>query len=119
MNNNIDIFAAFSGLLELNAALLGVTVTLVALVPTLVELIRLKYPSFFSSEVARRRLNKGLVELGRSIWLFGATTLLSIIGLVVWQHIMLLIVVTILSMLGIALIVKVGYFIASITTSVT
>ena len=76
-----DILSIFSTLLQVNAAFLGVVVTLVALVPALVEMVRSRYPNFLSSEVTRRRLNRGLASLSITIWLFGSATFLSIVGL--------------------------------------
>jgi len=67
MSGNLDIATLLATLVELNAGLLAITVTLVALVPALIEIARVKSPSFLSGEITRRHLSRGLNNLKRTI----------------------------------------------------
>src|SRR6266567_2631166 len=117
MNSGANIATTLSVLAQINAGLLAVTVTLVAIIPTLVEIVRIKSSSFLSGEVARRRLVRGMVFLSYTLGLFGLATLLSIAG-IIWPYFVLLIIVSILFLLGLAILLVASYIIASTARSV-
>jgi len=77
-----------SVLADLSTALLALVVTIVALFPTLIELVRERQPNFLSVEIARRSLRGNLRQLSWTIWGFGMCTLLSMLGLA-WANIYL------------------------------
>lgn len=116
LNSLVD-HNVFGSLIELNAGLLAVSVTVVALVPTLVELVRLKYPSFLSAEVARIRLIKALKAISRTIWMFGIAALLSLIGLMFKLQAMG-VLATLLATVGIFILIKASLNVAKISISI-
>lgn len=81
MNSNPDLITLFSVLAQLSAGLLGFVITLVTLVPTLLQLVQERQTDFLSIELARRDLLKALDPLRWTIWGFGTATLIAILGL--------------------------------------
>jgi hypothetical protein len=117
MNIDANISTIFSVLAQINASLLAVTVTLVVIIPTLVEIVRIKSSSFLSGETGRRRLVRGMAYLSYTMGLFGLATLLSIAGLI-WTCFVLLIIVSVLFLFGLAILLVASYIIASTARSV-
>lgn len=75
-------------LVSTNATLLGVVITIVALVPTLVEIARNRRVSFLSAENARSTLYDSLRAMSRSIWFFCAGILFSLINIIFFSPIL-------------------------------
>lgn len=114
---DLDITAILTVLASLNGGLLAVAVTLVALIPTLVEIARVKSPTFLSGEAARRHLKSGLIQLRFTILFSGVATLLSVVGLI-WQNNFLLAAVLLLFAIGLVFVTRAGYIISSIAITV-
>ena len=117
MNLIFDTDAFLSSLIQLNGGLLAVVVTLVALIPTLVEVVRAKTPSFFAGEVTRGRLRNSLTFLAWTIWTFGIATFISIFLLIHYSFWAFLIVLALTAVSLIILIVA-SYIIAKIALSI-
>lgn len=113
MKNVIDITTGIITLAQLDAGLLAISVTLVALVPTLVEIVRIKSPNFLLGEVARRRMTDGLSNLRQTIWLFGISTFLSVTDFI-WGSYVLFMVIIIISLISLVLLIRAGVLIATI-----
>ena len=112
-----DTNAFLSSLIQLNGGLLAVVVTLVALIPTLVEVVRAKTPSFFAGEITRTQLKNSLTLLGLTIWTFGIATLVSIF-LLVWFNFWFFLVALVLTVVSLIILVVASYLIAKIALSV-
>ena len=113
MKSNIDLTTGMSTLAEVNAGLLAIAVTLVALIPTLIEIVRIKEPNFLIEDAARRRLKNGLSSLTHTIWLFGIATILSLVG-IIYQPLFLLIIIVLISISSLLLLLRAGIQIASL-----
>jgi hypothetical protein len=68
-------------LVNLSAALLGVSVTLVALVPTLIQLARVSAPDFFSRLDREGSLKRVMVVLAVTVMLFSISLGASWVGI--------------------------------------
>ena len=67
-----EILSRMDVLADLSAALLGVSVTLVALIPAFVEVARTKVPDFLTGQQKQQSLRRALRLLMHTIWIFGA-----------------------------------------------
>jgi hypothetical protein len=67
--------------LSASISLIGVSVTLVALVPVLIEIARGRSPDFFAGEEAKTKLKNYLYKLSSTIVFFGFSTVASGINL--------------------------------------
>ena len=102
-----------SALVEINLGLLGVSITVVAFAPALVEIVRVKSSSFLATEGARRLLSRSFSIIGYTIWLFGISLLLLMINyLYEWKPIEL--VSLIMTLVGTFIVVLASYRIAKI-----
>ena len=63
--------------LSASISLIGVSVTLVALVPVLIEIARGRSPDFFAGEEAKTKLKNYLYKLSSTIVFFGFSTIAS------------------------------------------
>ena len=102
---------------QVSAGLFALALTLVALVPTLVEIARVKSASYLSGDSARRRLKRALNRIGHTIWIYGVITVLCLVGTVV-GGIYFLPLVSVLFIIGIVILIHSGLVIAKITRSV-
>jgi len=76
--NTSQISALLQVVLESSLGLMGVSVTLIALVPVLVEIAQSRSSDFFSGEDAKDELKRYLTRLSGSIVLFGLSSFLAI-----------------------------------------
>jgi len=76
-----DLPSILGTIAQVSAGLLAVTVTLVAVVPALVEIVRAREPQYFRSIAANSKLKRSLRALSYTIGLFGAGTLLALIDM--------------------------------------
>jgi hypothetical protein len=76
-----ELLERISLLVNLSAGLLGVSVTLVALIPTLVELARLKAPDFISKARKEIGMRQIMMSLSATVVAFGLSLVLSLIGI--------------------------------------
>lgn len=84
---NIYIEELITGILGGSISLLGISATLIALIPVLVEVVRLRSPDFFSSELSKQQLQRGLKVIGLTVWIFGSSTVLSMVSLILHSSI--------------------------------
>lgn len=104
---------------QVSAGLFALALTLVALVPTLVEIARVKSASYLSGDIARRRLKRALRWVGYAIWIYGVVTLLCLVGSAIGGvGIYALLAASVLFIVGIAILVHSGHVIAQVTRSV-
>jgi len=61
-------------------SLMGVSVTLIALIPVLVEIARSRSPDFFTGEESKDKLKRYLSRLGYTIVIFNISAIASIIS---------------------------------------
>jgi hypothetical protein len=99
-------------LAQISAGFLAVAVTVVALVPTLVEITHTRSATFLSQEDARDRLYAGLSILSHTIWLFGLVTFGSIL-LMYWPCIYLVIADLLLFLVSLVLLIYASYDMAT------
>lgn len=83
-----ELLAVQSTLLVVSVALLGVAVALAAIVPTLVEIARVRGSDYFSSQKARRAMKTDLVLLEAAIWLYAGSALCSSAGIVWYRQLL-------------------------------
>jgi len=94
-----------SALLGSTATVMAISVGVVSIIPTLLELVRSQSPEYFAGEELRARAQKNLRFIAHTIWLFGIVQLICVAGLI-WPCPSLLIAacvswcVTILLLLG-------------------
>ncbi len=112
-----DMVSINTNLIQVNVSFLGVVITVIALIPTLLELIRIKSPSFMSSETARHKLNGRILALGKTVWVFGSATFMSLIGLI-YPNCILVAIDFVLTVIGVLIITKVSYDVSMIARSV-
>ena len=62
--------SALGTVIDLSANLLGVSLTLVALIPTLVELVRTRAPDFISRMERENALNRVMIALASTVVMF-------------------------------------------------
>ena len=71
----------FQAMLGVTASLMAISITLVALVPALIEIARASSPDYFSGEQSSKRIRSGLSRLRYTIWIYGGAMMLSAIEL--------------------------------------
>jgi hypothetical protein len=117
MDNTEHLFTLVGIFAQLNGGLLGVVVTLIAVVPTFVEIARSRSPDFLSEKEAQRDLSNALHLLKYDILLFGSGLFLSIGGFFNNQK-FLLISIVIITSIGIALLIAASFVVAKTISSI-
>jgi hypothetical protein len=114
--NEINSLALLQAILGGSVTLAAISVTLVALVPVLLEIARVRIPDFLTGEEARRKLRLGLRLLGITVWIFGIATILSTVAFFCQTYI-LLISAVILFLVGLALLSYISYAVITLAVS--
>jgi len=107
----------FNLLAQLEGALLAVGITLLALVPTLIEMARTRSPGFLSERSARRRVRNSMILLNIATWILGAALVFSVSGLL-FPCAILAIVTMVVSAVGLVLLIVTSYIVASTISSI-